>query len=223
MATDRTEKLIVDLVADLEPVQRVAPVSVRLARWLTVALFVAAAAVWLIGLRGNLSHAMTSPAAWVSLVFAVITCGSAAWLALRLSIPGAARSVWVRWLPATILVAWIAALVVAARGAGVAWSALLREPYHAACVIRVVAISALPTFLLTREVRRGFALDAVSAAALAALGGSTLAALAVQLVCPIDRAAHQLTSHVAPMLVLVMLAAVVARFGGVGLRPAEHR
>jgi hypothetical protein len=211
MATDETEELIVDLVAGLAPVQRLPPISIRLMRWFAVALVTAAAAVWFIGLRADVSRAMATPIVLLSLGLAVAAFGSAGALALRLSIPGADQSVGLRWMPVTIVAVWVAGLMLLARNAGVSWTALVHEPFHAACVFRVVAIAVLPTIWLAGEVRRGFALHAVSATALAALGGGALAAMAVQLVCPIDRPAHLLVSHVLPMLGLVMAATVAAR------------
>lgn len=211
MATDRTETLIVDLVADLAPVQRLAPIWIRMLRWLAAALVTVGAAVWLIGLRADVSRAMATPAVWLSAGLAVATFGSAAAFALRLSVPGAGQPAWLRWLPIGIVAVWAAALVLLARGTGISWPALMHEPFHAACIFRVVAIAVLPTVFLAREVRRGFALRPVSATALAALGGSALAAMAVQLVCPIDRSAHLLVSHVMPMLGLVMVATTAAR------------
>lgn len=209
MATDRTEKLIVDLVADLAPVQRLPGVSVRMIRWLVAAVGLAAIAIWLFGLRSNLSAALATPDVLWSLGLAALASISAAVVSLRLSIPGAEPHQWLRWLPLVIVAAWAAILAAAAGVSGVPVSALIREPFHAACVVRVVGISLLPTLLLWRELRRGFALDAASAAALAALGGSALAALAVQLVCPIDREAHVLVSHVLPVVGLTMAAGAV--------------
>jgi hypothetical protein len=220
MATDHTEKLIVDLVADLSPVQRLAPVSIRMMRWLAVAVVTGAAAVWIIGVRADVSRAMATPAVLLLLGLAVATCGSAAAVALRLSVPGAGQSVWLRALPVATVAVWVAALVLLARNGGTSWPALVHEPFHAACIARVVAIALLPSFFLAREVRRGFALDAVSATALAALGGSALAAVAVQLVCPIDRPAHLLISHVLPALALVLAGAAAAR---VRPRLVSHR
>jgi len=219
MTTDRTEQLIVDLVADMSPVRRLPPVSVRTLRWLAFSVAVSALAVWIIGIRHDLSRAMTAPDVLWSLGLALVASTSAALLALRLSVPGTDQSRWVRWLPIMVVAAWVAMLLQLTRAAGVFASALWHEPFHAACVVRVVAIAVIPTLLLVRELRRGFALDATSAAALAALGGSAIAALAVQLVCPIDRAAHLLASHVVPVGVLMIAGAAAARAVPRVLRP----
>lgn len=216
MTTDPTEKLIVDLVGGLTPVRRLPSVSVRMIQWLAAAALIAGGAVWLTGSRADLSHAIAAPGVLLSLGLALAASMTAALLALRLSVPGADRSAGLRFVPGAIVAVWVAALVLSARGAGAGWSALMQEPLHAACIGRVVAIAVVPVLLLAREVRRGFALDAVSATALAALGGSALAAMAVQLVCPIDRPAHLLTSHVLPMLAVVITATAVTRVAAPG-------
>lgn len=213
MATDRTEQLIIDLAANMAPVHRLPRISVRVVRWLGLAIAVAALAVGVIGIRRDLGRAMATPEVLWSLGLALVASVGAAAIALRLSVPGADQTRWVRWLPGAVVAVWIVMLVQVARAAGISQSALMREPFHAACVIRVAAIAVLPTLFLVREIRRGVALDAVSAAALAALGGSALAAVAVQLVCQINRPAHVLWSHVAPVVALAVIGAVVAKLG----------
>lgn len=216
MTIDQTERLIVDLAAGLVPVRKLAPVSVRFTRWLAMSLVTAAAAAWLIGLRADVWHAVAAPTVLLSLGLAVAAFGSAAALALRLSIPGSNRSIGARALPGAIVAVWVGALALLARRAGLSWPGLMHEPFHTACVVRVVAIAVVPTILLARELRRGFALDAVSAAAFAALAGGALAAMTVQLICPIDRPAHLLVSHLLPVLGLVVAGALAAR----ALRPS---
>lgn len=210
MATDRTEQLIVDLVAGMAPVHRLPGLGARMTRWLLLAMAVAAAGVWAIGLRPDLSHAVTASGALWSLGFAGLASASAALLALRLSVPGVDQTPWVRWMPMAIAGLWVATLIEMARDAGTAPVALLHEPFHGACVVRVAAISILPTLFLIRDIRRGLALDAASTAALAMLGGGALAAVAVQLVCPIDRPAHLLVSHLVPVLALVIAGGAAA-------------
>lgn len=210
MAIDRTEQLIVDLAGDLRPARRLASMSVRMMRWLATAALVAAVAVAVIGLRADVRRALAESGVLLSLGLALMASTSAAAVAVRLSVPGADASRWLRWLPLLVMAAWVALLVGMSRSTGVLPAALLHEPFHAPCVVRVAAIAILPALLLMREVRRGFALDAVPAAALTALGGSALAALAVQLVCPVNRPEHVLVSHVLPALGLVVAAAVAA-------------
>jgi hypothetical protein len=211
MAIDRTEQLIAHLALDVSPVKRLPAISIRIARWLGLAIAASAVAVMAIGVRPNVWRAITEPAVWQSLAVALLASISAAVVAMRLSVPGAQQSRYTRWLPMAIIGVWIATLVRASQNAGVSVAVLSHESFHAACVARVTMAAIVPTYFLIRAIRRGFALDAASTMALAALGGTALAAAAVQLVCPIDRAAHVLMSHVLPALGLVAPGALAGR------------
>jgi hypothetical protein len=128
--------------------------------------------------------------------------------AIRLSVPGVNASWWGRWAPVTVLAAlavWLA------RAAGGPVSEIVREPLHAACIFRVIAIGVIPGGVLARTVWRGFPLHRMAATALTLVGGCALAVAAVQLVCPIDRPAHLLLSHVMPAAAIVALGAITAR------------
>lgn len=211
MTTDRTEQLIVDLAADMTPVNRLPALSARVASWLALAVAASAAAAWIIGFRADFRRAIAEPAVVWSLGLAILASVSASIVAMRLSVPGAQPSRWTRWLPMLAMAAWAGMLIRAAQDAGVSVATLVHEPFHAACVGRVVAVAIIPTALLIRTVRRGFALDGPSAVALAVLGGAALSAATVQLVCPIDHPQHLLVSHLVPALGLVIAGAVAAR------------
>ena len=206
MTTNRTEQLIVDLAAGLAPVRRVPPVSLRLMRWAVAGVLITAVAVWAMGVRADISAALSVPDVLTTFCLTLLGSVSAAMVALRLSVPGV-ESRWTRWAPLGLMTLLVAVLVHLAREAGVSPLAIAHEPFHTACVARVAALALVPTWLLVHEIRRGFALDPASTTALAALGGSALAAVAVQLLCPIDRPAHLLVSHVLPALVLVVAGA----------------
>lgn len=211
MTTDRTEQLIVELASSARPVTRLPPLPVRLVGWAVVAMLAAAAGVWLIGPRHNLPAALGTPAFLMTLAIALLTAGLSAAAALRLSVPGADASRLARRLSVAALVAWIALLWQLSRSAGVSTSALLAEPWHAACGARVALLSLIPSLALLRSVRMGFALDRVWAASLAVLAGAAVAAAAVQAVCPIDRPAHLLVAHALPAVALAVVGALSAR------------
>ncbi|MBP8273577.1 MAG: DUF1109 family protein [Acidobacteria bacterium] len=211
MTPDRTEQLIVELAAHMTPAPRLAPVSVRMARWLVVAGIATAVAIWIIGARADLSLAMAEPNVLVSLALAFLASASAAALSLRLSVPGAEQSAWMRWTPFVIVGVWVGALLQWSQSAGAPISSLVREPLHAACVLRVVALSLIPAAVLLRSARQGFVLDRGWTATLAVLAGSGLAALAVQLLCPIDRPAHLVMSHALPAIALLAAAPLAAK------------
>jgi hypothetical protein len=211
MANDKTESLIVDLAADLAPVSVLPSVGARFARWLIGATIAAGLWVAVFGVRADALGALSAPPVFMPLVLALIASIGAGVAAIRLSVPGVNASWWGRWTPVAVLVVLAAVLVGLARAAGGAVSVIVREPLHAACVLRVIAIGIIPAALLARSVWRGFPLHRMAATALALLGGCGLAAAAVQLVCPIDRPAHLLLSHVMPVIALVTLGALTAK------------
>jgi hypothetical protein len=209
MSNERTEQLIVELAADLSAVQRLPAVRERLATWLTVTAAIAAAAVFALGARADLAVAITRPGVFGPLLFALTVAVAAAAEALRLSVPGLDDSRWIRWLPIGGLLSWVAVVIFVAGKAPV--PGLSDEIVHFVCVLRVVAIAAIPVAVLTRSVRQGFSLDPGWSAALTVLAGGAAAAAAAQLVCPIDDSTHVLMSHVAPVIAATLLSVAVSR------------
>jgi hypothetical protein len=210
MTSNKTEGLIVDLAAELVPVNVLPSVSVRFSRWLIGAAVTAGLWIAVFGLRPDASRALGAPPVLAPLVLALIASLGAGVAAIRLSVPGVNASWWGRWAPVAVLAALAGLLAAIVRPAGEAGSALLREPFHTACILRVIAMSAIPAVMLAREIWRGFPLHRMAGATLAVLGGGGLATAAVQLVCPIDRPAHLLVSHALPVISLVVFAALAA-------------
>jgi hypothetical protein len=210
MASNNTESLIVDLAATLAPVNVLPSVSARFARWLIGATIASGLWVAVFGLRAGALDAVSAPPVLMPLVLALIASMGAGVAAIRLSVPGVNASWWGRWAPVAVL-ALLAGLLIALVPAGQVGSALVREPFHAACILRVIAMSAIPAGMLAREIWRGFPLHRMAGATLAVLGGGGLAAAGVQLVCPIDRPAHLLVSHAVPVISLVAFTAIAAR------------
>ena len=164
MTTNRTEQLIVDLAAGLAPVRRVPPVSLRLMRWAVAGVLITAVAVWAMGVRADISAALSVPDVLTTFCLTLLGSVSAAMVALRLSVPGV-ESRWTRWAPLGLMTLLVAVLVHLAREAGVSPLAIAHEPFHTACVARVAALALVPTWLLVHEIRRGFALDPASTTA----------------------------------------------------------
>jgi hypothetical protein len=203
MANERTEQLIVDLAAALTPARRLPGAWARTAGWFALAASVAAAGIWAVGARSDLRTALATPAMQWSLVIPLAAAAIAAFAALRLSVPGADGSRWLRWLAIGLAASWAAILPLLSR-AGAAGDLV-----HLVCVVRVIAIAAIPAVMLMRSIRQGYVLDAAWPAMLAALGSGAIGAAAVEVMCPIDRAAHVLVSHGAPILGLMALGAVL--------------
>jgi hypothetical protein len=193
------------------PVTPLPAISARFARWAALATTVVIFEVWFLGMRGDLGTALPTPGFAFSFGFALVTATAAAVLALRLSVPGAAPGRWRRLIPMMVVVLWAGLLWQTARATGTAAGASGLEPIHFACVLRVIGIAALPSAGLLISVRNGFVIDRGWAATLALVAGAALAAGAVQLACPIDRAAHLFVSHLMPAIVLAALGPALAR------------
>lgn len=206
MTPSPTEQLIVELARDAQPVDRLPSVAVRWTVWLACAAAATAIGVWVIGIRGDVASAAQLSAA-ASLAGGLIAALCAAAAALHMSVPGSSAGRWLKWVPLIVIGAAATTLAVFAERSG---ASLLAEPVHAACGLRILLLSALPSWLLFRELRRGLTLSPLWAASLASLGGTTLAAATVQLACPIDRPAHLLVAH---LLSAVALAAMISLVG----------
>ena len=96
----RTEDLIVDLARQSGPWTPLAPVRVRLTRWLVLAIGLGVVTVAVIGARADFADAIQRPT-FVALAVATLASGLlAAQAALVLSVPGAERTPLVRVLAA---------------------------------------------------------------------------------------------------------------------------
>lgn len=204
MSNERTEQLIVELASAMTPVRPLPTLAARFGWWLALAAATATAAVWIIGARADLLAALARPAVQWSLLLALLTAVTGALASLRLSVPGLDRTPRARWLPIGAAAVWTGTLLLASATGDTG------DAVHIGCVCRVIAISAIPAVLLWRNVRSGFALDQAWAFALAMFGGSAVGALAVQLICPIDHAAHILVSHVVPAITLTIAGTLAA-------------
>lgn len=211
MANESTEQLIAVLAGELEPVRRLASVTVRMTCWLALAVGTSAAGVWMIGPRPDLWQSVAAPGVVWSIGLLAGVSVLAAAMALRHSVPGSERSHWFRGVPLAMTVLWGGLLWQACLSVGVSTGDLLREPQHPACAALIATLALGPTLLLARSVRMGFTLASGWAALQVALAGAALAAAATQFVCPIDRHAHLLTAHAPPVAVLIAVGATVFR------------
>jgi hypothetical protein len=207
----RTDELIVELARAAGPVQPLPGPSVRLARWTAGAVPVTALGVILIGPRGDVSTAISQP---TFVALAVATLGTAllsAAGAFVLSVPGVERSPLQR---AASLVAggvWALVLVVLLTTGGDPVQRVLALPFHWACLIEIVGLSIVPGWALFAMLRRAAPLRRAWSAALATLAAVALAAVATQIICPVDDPAHQLVGHVLPVALLTVWGAIAGR------------
>ena len=201
----KTEDLIVTLAHESGPWTPLAPVRVRVIRWLLVAGGLAIVTIALIGARADVRGQLQSP---MYLVLIAATLGSgvlAAASAMTLSVPGAERTPL--WRIAAVGLAFGWGLLLCARLAtgGAAWARLAALPNHWACVAEIAALSLVSGWTFVVMLRRAAPLQPRWSASLAVLASALVAAAAVQIICPIDDPAHHLVSHVVPVVVIVLL------------------
>jgi len=207
----KTEELIVALARDGHPVRPLARPSLRLARWAAVMIPITAVAAIGIGLRPDVSAAITQPAFIGIFALTIATALISAASALVLSIPGAERSIVQRTLPLLTGGLWALALVVLLTGGGNPVPRLVAWPLHWLCVIEITALGIVPALALFIMLRRAAPLRRYWSGALAVLAAVAIGAATTQLICPIDDPAHQLVGHFLPVVVLSMLGALSGR------------
>jgi hypothetical protein len=207
----RTEELIVALARDGHPVRRLDRPSLRLVRWTAAIIPVTALAAIVIGLRADVSSAITQPAFLGIAAATIATALIAAASALVLSIPGAERSSLQRALPLSLGGLWAVALVVLLTRGGDPLQRLLVWPVHWLCVIEITMLGIVPALALFTMLRRAAPLRTHWSGALATLASVAIGAAATQFLCPVDDPAHQLVGHLFPVAVLSMLGALAGR------------
>jgi hypothetical protein len=184
---------------------------VRLARWTAAVLPVTALGVAVIGPRVDVLSAISEPA---FLAVGAATLGTALLSgagAFVLSIPGVERSPLPRALPLAAAGVWALLLIVSLTAGIDPVERVLALPLHLACLIEIAALSIVPGWALFAMVRRAAPLRRAWSAGLATLAAVALAAVATQVICPVDDPAHQLVGHVLPVLLLAACGAIVGR------------
>jgi hypothetical protein len=205
----RTDELIIRLASTADPVVPLDPPSIRMARWISMAMVGGVVGALLIGLRPDIAVAIHR-SMFVGL--AAVTCVTAvlsASAAFVLSVPGAERSALQRTLPIGVGLLWMLVLVVALTSTDDPFGRIVTMRIHLACPLEITGFGALAGWPLFVMLRRAAPLRHGWSAALAVLAATALGALATQLVCPLDDPAHHLFQHVVPVALLSAGAAIV--------------
>jgi hypothetical protein len=205
----KTDELIVELARSAGPVRPLAAPLVRLARWAVAAVAVTAFGAMVFS-RDDVWTAVHHPTFIGLAVMTLLTALLAAASAFVLSVPGAARSAWLRALPIIAGVMWMGRLAFLLAEGGDPAQRVTAFPIHAACVIEIAGLGILVGWPLFGMLRRAAPLHYAWSAALATLAATALGAAATQFICPIDDPAHQLVGHLLP----VMLFSVAGAFAG---------
>ena len=215
--TDRlsTDALIVHLAARATPVTPLRPPSVRLFQWLLLTGAIGFLAVIVVGPRRDWAEAILSPGFGSSLAVLFVAALSAALAAFVLSVPGAERSWLQRAIPIVAAMAWPAVWLIVMMGMPGS-RVPARSPFHIACALEILAISAVCGWLLWRMIRRGAPLRPGWTAATIGLAAVAAASAATQIICPLSDPRHQLIGHV---LVAATIAIVALGVGRRALRP----
>jgi hypothetical protein len=205
-----TNDLINALVRDLEPVSPLPLPRVRLWRWMLASVAVSAAAVAVLGRRGDLATTLFAQTFQAHVAFLVLAAVSSAAAALALAIPGEPVGAWRRAAPPVALGAWLAWLAgelmpLVAAGAS-AWPVA-----GWGCVAKAFAIGTTPGLMLAVMVGRGAPADVRATVTFAALAAAAVGALGVELTCPLDGPMHLLLWHAGPVMAAVLLAALFGR------------
>jgi len=204
----KTDELIAQLASRAAPVRPLPSPAVRALAWSAAAALSAVAGIVIFGPRPDLDHMLSQPQFMWPLVAAMVTAAVAAGASLLLAIPGSESSPVLRGASVTMGALWLLMLAVFVARAGNGFAGISHWPI---CFIRVIAIGIAPAVVLFRMLRRAAPLRLTWTSALAAAAAMAAGAIAVQIVCPVDDAAHALLGHFGPVLVVAILGAATAR------------
>jgi hypothetical protein len=192
------------IVAELRPVRRLWPLSLRLATWAILEV-----AVLLLVLhstsRTDLTQQMRNPWYLLSVGGFVLAGALGAALALRSAIPG--REPRTAESALLIVLAFSSALLslhLPFKG-NLLVTTFVKEGLP--CVHGIVMLAAIPWFALLWAVRRGVPLSAGLAGALVGAAAFLSSFALMRIKCPIDEGAHLLVWHLLPALIGVALSA----------------
>jgi hypothetical protein len=175
-----TDTLIHDLTDRLTPVAPLPAPSVRLVRWLAMALPALAVLVLLEGPRADLTLRLAEPRFVLGFLAALATGITAGWAALASTVPGLATIRQAAPLgPAAV---WLAVI---GEGCWREWLALgagsLAGIGTPQCFPEILMAGTLPALALVWLARKGASLNPARTAALAALAAAALGAAALEL------------------------------------------
>jgi hypothetical protein len=203
------EELIRELAADLAPRPRLARAGVAAAAWLAAAALLVGAATLATGpLRPGLLRQLASePGFGVDLLLGLVAGGAAVLGLMRLRVPGRTLGARAGALALAAWAAWAAWQLVELWSRSAAPSALGRR---GGCVFEVLLYALVPLALALFVARRAAPLERGWTGLLAGLAAGVLPALAMQLAC-IDAPLHALGLHLAPVLAVAAIGALLGR------------
>jgi hypothetical protein len=185
----KTEALIQDLAAQMQPVRPLGHPLARFGRWAALTAAWAAGGVAAIGIRADLAAVSYAPAFLLHVALTVALGAITTLAAFTASVPGR-KSGWWTLAPGVVVASWLLLVVlgVLSTGDGHAGAGVK-------CVCNLLAFSVPPGLLLCLMLRRSAPLDGRAVGALAAVGVAALAHAGTRFVCRNDGALHLLVWH----------------------------
>jgi hypothetical protein len=208
--SDSNDRLVQALGADLAPVRRLAPPSLRVLTWLTILGAVALALAMVSDVAAMMHRLMAAPDMWLAAMGSVLTALLAAMAAFELSLPDR-KAAWAL-LPLPALLLWIGA---SGMGCLRTWSIAEANPMPpdqpAHCLIYILGISLPLSLLLIVMLRRGFSLRPNLTAIIGGLACASAAATLLNLIHPYDAAATDLAVHALAIVIVILANAIFGR------------
>lgn len=205
---DRHRALVERLAADLKPVRRLWPISVRLALWLGLEAVVAA---WvLLHTRNDFIHKLGHPAYALQALLFALAAIVAATAALRAAIPGRqSRPDAIAFAVASVVVG---TAMVAMQPISTADPLDMFIQAGRICAYHTCLLAAAPWAALWFAVKRGAPIRG-GAAGLAVGSAALLFSFALMRIgCPNDERLHLLVWHFLPVVIVTALSALAGAF-----------
>jgi hypothetical protein len=200
---DSNEQLVQALSADLTPVDRLAPPSLRVLLWLAMVGAVALALTMVSDVGAMIQRLVAAPDLWLAAMGSALTAVLAAVAAFQLALPDRKAAWALLPLPAVLL--WIGA---SGMGCLRPWSIADAYPMppdgteH--CLIFILGLSLPLSLLLIVMLRRGFSLRPNLTAIIGGLACASAAATLLNFIHPYDAAATDLTVHAFAVAIVIV-------------------
>ena len=201
--SDLNDRLVQALGADLRPVRRLAPPSLRVLTWLTTLGAVGLALAMVSDVAAMMHRLMAAPDMWLAAMGSMLTTVFAAMAAFELSLPDR-KAAWAL-LPLPALLLWIGA---SGMGCLRTWSIAEADPMPldppAHCLIYILGMSLPLSLILILMLRRGFSLRPNLTAIIGGLACASAAATLLNLIHPYDATATDLAVHAFAIIIVII-------------------
>jgi hypothetical protein len=208
--SDLNDRLVQALSADLRPVRRLAPPSLRVLTWLTTLGAVGLALAMVSDVAALMHRLMAAPDMWLAAMGSMLTTVFAAMAAFELSLPDR-KAAWAL-LPLPALLLWIGA---SGMGCLRTWSIAEADPMPldppAHCLIYILGMSLPLSLILILMLRRGFSLRPNLTAIIGGLACASAAATLLNLIHPYDATATDLAVHAFAIIIVIIANTIFGR------------